>query len=548
VAFVLDRSGSMSGWKMVAARRALARMVETLTDRDRFTVLAFDDRIETPPGLDGPNLVPATDRRRFQTAEYLGRVDARGGTEMAQPLAAAAEALTRDGADRGRDRVLVLVTDGQVGNEDQMLRTLGPRLKGVRVFTLGIDQAVNAAFLRRLADLGGGQSEVVESEERLEEVMDRVHRLIGTPVLTGVKLEPAGLQYVPDSLVPSRLPDLFAGSPLFVLGRYRGKAAHGISVQARGPDGAMWATEVVARREASPVAAVAWARGRLRELEDRYVVGAGDKTKLEKDITDLSLRFGVLCRFTAYVAVDRSEVVNAGGQAHGVVQPVEQPSGWAQPMAACAPPPMAFRRAMSAPPKSAAAEEELDLCMDFGPEEALDRAVAPPPRSIPYMAPEQMAPPGSRGRSYRREAPKAKSAAAKGPGLLQRLLDLFRGGPKKDKAGAPPAAIDREPYRRRLADVLRQMEQAPADAAARLAALRSLAPTLEEVFTQWTQAGERDDAVRRLGEVVVALQALLAEAKPADAAVGALWTKTEGVLRECLTLAGGTPGREGFWK
>ena len=68
--FVLDRSGSMGGWKMVAARRALARMVDTLTDHDRFTVLAFDDAIETPPGA-GQALVAATDRQRFQAVEFL---------------------------------------------------------------------------------------------------------------------------------------------------------------------------------------------------------------------------------------------------------------------------------------------------------------------------------------------------------------------------------------------------------------------------------------------------------------------------------------------
>src|SRR5437016_1854138 len=81
----------------------------------------------------------------------------------------------------GRDRVLVLITDGQVGNEDQILRTLGERLKGIRVFTLGIDRAVNEAFLRRLAEQGRGSCELVESEDRLDEVMTAVHRRIGTP-------------------------------------------------------------------------------------------------------------------------------------------------------------------------------------------------------------------------------------------------------------------------------------------------------------------------------------------------------------------------------
>ena len=63
-----------------------------------------------------------------------------------------------------RDAILVLVTDGQVGNEDQILQALAPRLAGIRVFTLGIDRAVNEAFLRRLAELGRGACELVESE------------------------------------------------------------------------------------------------------------------------------------------------------------------------------------------------------------------------------------------------------------------------------------------------------------------------------------------------------------------------------------------------
>src|SRR5262245_52385903 len=129
----------MAGWKLVAARRALARVVETLTEGDRFTVYAFDDRVETPPGLGG-GLVAATDRHRFLAAEFLGGVAARGGTEMAQPLELAAHTLA--GADQHRERILVLVTDGQVGNEDQILHHTGERVRDTRIFALGIDQAV----------------------------------------------------------------------------------------------------------------------------------------------------------------------------------------------------------------------------------------------------------------------------------------------------------------------------------------------------------------------------------------------------------------------
>src|SRR5262249_9335586 len=157
--------------KVVAARRAAARIVDTLTTADRFAVFCFDNVVERPPGLpDG--LAEATDRNRFSAVEFLSRTVARGGTEMLDPLDRAVRLLTGtpdpetatagaagSAAAPGRDRVLVLITDGQVGNEDQILRHLGSRLAGIRVHAVGIDQTVNAGFLGRLATIGGGRCE-----------------------------------------------------------------------------------------------------------------------------------------------------------------------------------------------------------------------------------------------------------------------------------------------------------------------------------------------------------------------------------------------------
>ena len=337
VVFVLDRSGSMEGWKIVAARRALARMVDTLSAADRFAVLAFDNVVETPPGL-ALDLAPATDRNRFSALEYLARINARGGTEMAEPLLQAAERLIGKRADHQkrpareqpwRDAILVLVTDGQVGNEDQILQALAPELGGIRVFTLGIDRAVNEAFLRRLAELGRGRCELVESENRLDEVMEAIHRQIGTPLLTDLALEPEGFTIEPDSLVPERLPDLFAGAPVLVLGRFQGQPAGRLAVRARAAAGLAWCQALEGNPRDNPAIASAWARGQIRKLEDRYVVAAEDLGALERQIVALSLRFGVLSRFTAYVAIDHAETANKGGKLHRITQPVESPQGWA---------------------------------------------------------------------------------------------------------------------------------------------------------------------------------------------------------------------------
>ncbi len=279
VIVVLDRSGSMHGWKIAAARRAAARVVDSLAAQDRFAVLAFDTVVERPPGLD--TLVPASDRSRWIAIEWLARLEARGGTEMLQPLRAAATILaeigqadtapantgpagaaptdtdqantaqantgpadaapadtdqantgqagaapagtgpTDTGQDVARDRFLVLVTDGQVAAEDQILAALAPVAGRTRIFALGIDQAVNAGFLRRLAALGAGRCELVESEDRLDEVMTGLHRRISPPLVTGIQVESAALELVVDETAPARQPDLFRGSPCSVSGRWR---------------------------------------------------------------------------------------------------------------------------------------------------------------------------------------------------------------------------------------------------------------------------------------------------------------------------------------
>jgi Ca-activated chloride channel family protein len=317
---LLDRSGSMGGWKMVAARRAAARIVDTLTSADRFAALTFDDRVDHPDRLPS-GLVAATDRHRYRAIEHLARVESRGGTELAAPLHEALSLL----ADPSRDRVLVLVTDGQVGNEDQILREIAPGLAGVRVHTVGIDSAVNAGFLGRLAGVGGGRCELVESEDRLDEAMDRIHRRIGAPAATGLRVEAEGLNLVPGSASPARVPDLFPGVPLVLTGRYQGAASGTLTVSGLTPDELPWRVAVPAAVTDRPEVAKIWARGRLRDLEDQYAVTGG--TELERTIVETSLRHGVLCRFTAYVATD-VRVVTDGSAPHKVTQLVEQPAGW----------------------------------------------------------------------------------------------------------------------------------------------------------------------------------------------------------------------------
>jgi Ca-activated chloride channel family protein len=502
VVFVIDRSGSMQGWKMQAARRATARMIDTLTSRDRFFVIAFDNVVESLPEA---GLAYATDRTRFKAVEDIAKIEARGGTELAIPLQLAVKALA--GGQDDRERVVVLVTDGQVGNEDHILREIAPSLRNVRVFTLGIDQAVNAGFLKRLAGAGGGLCELVESEDRIDDVMAKVHRRIGTPVATDLRIDPHGLDVTSSSIAPAKLPDVYAGAPVVVLGRYRGRAPHDASITVEGTSfGDPLRLRVTREASTTTYLAPSWARAHIRDLEDKYAAGS---RSLDDEIVRVSKQFNVLSRFTAFLAIDRSAVVNAGGRLVQVVQPVESPAGWADGAAA----------PMGGMPGSGGAVMRTRMAPP-APGAAMARAGAP----------AGAMPPPARPASAKLARPPSPTMSVPAPTLLREA--------KKEAAATP---TDASAYLAKLAQLAKDIE---ADAG-NVGKLRLLRQRLRE----WVEDLRSVGGFEALAGQVEQLASRLAAALPAsDLAVQARAIATE----LAAVASGKTPpprssGRA-FWK
>jgi Ca-activated chloride channel family protein len=320
VVFVLDRSGSMQGVKMASAARACALLLRTLGPRDRFAVEAFDEVVEWMPG----GFLQADEGGVERGEKWLRAIAARGGTELNLAMGEALERIRGRGESAGRVPVVVLLTDGQVGDESGVLKRLQRELGEARVFTVGIDTAVNGGFLRRLAALGGGTSTLVEPGSRLEEALQAVGREIGTPLVTDLRLEGGVLEPA-----PSRLPDLFAGRASAAFFRFSGGR---VKVTGRTADGGRFEQDVEPRE--APLTAIdhLWARARIADLEDEFRASHSDAAR--RQIVELSIRHTVLTRLTAFVVVD-GEVVNVEGTRRTVVQPVEMPAEWQMgPMAA----------------------------------------------------------------------------------------------------------------------------------------------------------------------------------------------------------------------
>jgi len=318
VVLLLDRSGSMDGWKIVAARRALARMLEALDVDDRFAAYAFGSVTVACADLELDRLHAATARARARAIDFVTGLSADGGTEMLQPLELATELLAEDHPER--ERWLVLVTDGQVANEDELV-ALVSRSAGVKVLALGVDDAVNAALLGRLARATGGRVELVQDRGELEDALDRLHLLLASPAVERVMIAgERGLEVEPGTLVPPGPLHAFPGVPLVIRGRYLGDAG-ALRITGRRAREPFGVTVTGDRRGADGLRAC-WAREQLLALEDQLVTDRHDRNALHERIVETSLRFGVLCRFTAFVAIDDARPNVTIAERH-VQQPVE---------------------------------------------------------------------------------------------------------------------------------------------------------------------------------------------------------------------------------
>ena len=350
VIFVVDRSGSMQGVKMVSAARACSLLLATLGPKDRFAVQAFDNVCEWM-NQDSDRFVLADETGIEAGNKFLRGISSRGGTEMHRSLQEAILTMkTRKNPSR-RLPVIVVLTDGEVGNEGAILKHIQSELADSRVFTIGVDTAVNDGFLRRLASIGGGTATFVQPGAQLEDALSGVGREIGTPLVTGLTIEDVNCGLDNKSVAPSKLSDLFEGRASsaffrFSAGKLKDLKNAKVKVKGQFVDGKPFVEEVVARIIDVPALAQLWAKAYVVDLEDKYrIASAHEQAALHKEIVEVAVAHSLLTKFTAFVVVDHAEIVNAGGANRKIVQPVQMPAKWemAQSNAPASPAPAFFQ-------------------------------------------------------------------------------------------------------------------------------------------------------------------------------------------------------------
>jgi Ca-activated chloride channel family protein len=283
--FLVDRSGSMAGAKWQRTCEALRSFVSLLGPQDRVWITLFESTFQDFDTVPVPAPQVLADDG-FQKMENIGTA---GGTEL---LPAATHVLEKIAAhSAGRRTSVILITDGEVGNDAAILHAFKPAAK-VTVHTFGIDTAVNDAFLKSLARQQRGGCWLQTPDDDIAGTVSALGDRLRRPVLSQLAVE--GLWETGDGA----LPDLHAREVVTVA--LRGTANGAIRVTGCLPDGTAHSFTVEIGSVGSEAVKLLWARQRIAAL-----LAAGQK---QKAIT-LAKAHNLICEGAAFIAWDEQEQV-----------------------------------------------------------------------------------------------------------------------------------------------------------------------------------------------------------------------------------------------
>lgn len=307
ITFALDTSGSMAGERLAVARSALKYCVTRLSPRDRFNVVRFATDVEAL--FDAPR--EAGKEAVQKAVAFVDGLEALGGTAMDEAMRRA----LKDGeAGGGGPHVLLFITDGRptIGEtgEEAIARSAAVANKGrSRVFTFGVGEDLNARLLDRLAAEGQGAAEYVRGGQELEARLSQLYDAMSHPVLADVGLDLSSMGAY--DVYPKKLPDLFKGGQLVVLGRFRQagdvKAALSGTVNGAARKLEYGTTTPAGEHKEKDFIPRLWAIRKVGTLLEEIRL-RGEAPELRDEVVHLGKKFGIVTPYTSYLVVEDAPI------------------------------------------------------------------------------------------------------------------------------------------------------------------------------------------------------------------------------------------------
>ena len=302
IVFVLDCSGSMSGSSIAEARQALNVFLKGMTGSTQFNIYRFGSRFEKLFEASKPY----TEEHLNRAVNYLSGVDADlGGTELLAPL----EDIYRAKRARHSRRSIVLITDGQIGDEQAVSSLVQGNAGTTTLFVVGIGYGPNEYLVKQLARSSGGAAECIAPGDRIEPIVLRLFKKAMVGEISNLTidwgsavdqspLKPVLFNEASLSLFARMDEDVKKPDRVVVTGEYLGSKRE-------------WKVDVQSVTGVGIPVPLLWARERIRDLEEGTVNDGGSKQVERKgshtaeEIIALSRKYGIVSRDTSFIVVEK---------------------------------------------------------------------------------------------------------------------------------------------------------------------------------------------------------------------------------------------------
>ncbi len=297
IVFILDTSGSMKGEKIRQAKGALSFCLNSLNKGDRFNLIDFDDQVKSFE----TSLVRAGSEEVQKALSFVDKTEADGGTNINEALLTG---LRQIESAEGPSFVIFL-TDGlpTVGETDinNILKNIKEANRfAARLFVFGVGYDVNTRLLDRLAQDNHATSDYVRPSEDIEVKVSSFYKKVSHPVLTDVRLTFDGVEV--SELYPRELPDIFKGTQLLVLGKYRSGAHTGATLtgSAQGSERRFRYEVSFSPDDNNDFVPRLWATRRIGYLIDQLRLH-GQNKELVDEVVRLSKKYGIITEYTSFL-------------------------------------------------------------------------------------------------------------------------------------------------------------------------------------------------------------------------------------------------------
>ena len=302
VVFVADVSSSMGGIRITQLRTSLKAMIGMLAQTDMFNIIPFSTSVTSFK----PTLVEASPDNKAAATEFVNQLTEQGLTDIEDALKGACSTSWDDTS----VSAIVFLTDGMPTwpSGTSALRIIDTVAKynknGAAIFSFGIGTDVNDTLLKKLSNSNSGFTTAILSDDSISSIMNKFMHTISYPLIKKITMNYGGMETY--DVLPNPMPNLYAGTQLTVLGRYKTSGEYQITFKgARGKDTVTLTQKLAfpSGADNQPFVPRMWASAKIDRLMDDITM-YGEKKELTDAVKALGLKYSIITAYTSLLVVE----------------------------------------------------------------------------------------------------------------------------------------------------------------------------------------------------------------------------------------------------